>query len=94
MITHLDERVSLEQLAFRNQIYLSLFHKIFLQIYGDTPYSYLKKYKMNIAAHWLLNENMKIGDIAVSLGYNNASKFAIAFQSVYGILPKDYRKQK
>ena len=53
-----------------------------------------KKYKMNIAAHWLLNENMKIGDIAVSLGYNNASKFAIAFQSVYGILPKDYRKQK
>lgn len=94
MITHLDERVSLEQLAFRNQINLSLFHKIFLQIYGDTPYSYLKKYKMNIAAHWLLNENMKIGDIAVSLGYNNASKFAIAFQSVYGILPKDYRKQK
>lgn len=49
---------------------------------------------MNIAAHWLLNENMKIGDIAVSLGYNNASKFAIAFQSVYGVLPKDYRKQK
>ena len=48
MITHLDERVSLEQLAFRNQINLSLFHKIFLQIYGDTPYSYLKKYKMNI----------------------------------------------
>lgn len=94
MITHLDERVSLEQLAFQNQINLSLFHKIFLQIYGDTPYSYLKKYKMNIAAHWLLNENMKIGDIAVSLGYNNASKFAIAFQSVYGILPKDYRKQK
>lgn len=33
-------------------------------------------------------------DIAVSLGYNNASKFAIAFQSVYGVLPKDYRKQK
>lgn len=94
MITHLDERVSLEQLAFQNQINLSLFHKIFLQIYGDTPYSYLKKYKMNIAAHWLLNENMKIGDIAVSLGYNNASKFAIAFQSVYGVLPKDYRKQK
>lgn len=26
MITHLDERVSLEQLAFRNQINLSLFH--------------------------------------------------------------------
>lgn len=34
----------------------------------------------------------KINDIALSLGYSNASKFSIAFQSVYGILPKDYRK--
>lgn len=94
MITHLDERVSLEKLTAQYQINLSLFHKIFLQIYGAAPYTYLKKYKMNIAAHWLLNENRKIGDIAVSLGYNNASKFAAAFQSVYGVLPKDYRKQK
>lgn len=94
MITHLDEKISLEKLVKSKQISLSLFHKIFLQIFGDTPYSYLKKYKMNIASHWLLQENKKIGDIAVSLGYNNASKFAIAFQSIYGVLPKDYRKQK
>lgn len=49
---------------------------------------------MNIAASRLLDEKTKIGDIAVELGYNNASKFAKAFQSVYGELPKDYRKNK
>lgn len=67
---------------------------IFSQIYGDTPYGYLKKYKMNLAARDLLESKKKIGDIAVELGYSNASKFAKAFQSVYGELPKDYRKNK
>ena len=61
--------------------------------YGDTPYAYLKKYKMNLAAQWLSENKMKIGDIALELGYSNASKFAKAFQSVYGMLPKDYRKK-
>ena len=26
------------------------------------------------------------------MGYNNPSKFTRAFKSVYGVLPKDYRK--
>lgn len=47
---------------------------------------------MNLAAQWLSEHKMKIGDIALELGYSNASKFAKAFQSVYGVLPKDYRK--
>ncbi|MCI9370795.1 MAG: helix-turn-helix transcriptional regulator [Lachnospiraceae bacterium] len=94
MISHLEIKPSLEELTREAKINLPLFHTIFNQIYGDTPYSYLKKYKMNIAAQQLLAGKTKIGDIAVELGYNNASKFAKAFQSVYGVLPKDYRKNK
>lgn len=93
MIEHLDEKISLKQVTKECNINLSLFHKVFIQIYGDTPYAYMKKYKMNIAAGELKKTDRKINDIAVSLGYNNASKFSIAFHSVYGILPKDYRKQ-
>ena len=36
---------------------------------------------------------MKIGDIALEMGYNNPSKFSKAFKSVYGVLPKNYRKK-
>ena len=64
--------------------------KIILNI--DFSEEQLKKYKMNIASNELRNSKRKINDIALSLGYSNASKFSIAFQSVYGILPKDYRK--
>ena len=90
---HLDERIPLEQLAKEAHLSLPVFYDIFAHIYGDTPYVYLKRYKMNLAANILLNENRKIGDIALELGYSNASKFAKAFQSVYGILPKDYRNR-
>lgn len=94
MISHLEEKHSLEDLTRKYKINLSLFHMVFSQIYGDTPYSCLKKYKMNIAAGRLLDSEDKIGEIAIDLGYSNASKFAKAFQSVYGELPKDYRKNK
>ncbi len=92
LVTHLEQKVSLEKLTRNAHINLSLFHMVFAQIYGDTPYAYLKKYKMNLAAGRLLDSNQKIGDIAVEFGYSNASKLAKAFQSVYGVLPKDYRK--
>ena len=94
LISHLDEKVSLEQLAKEAHLNLSVFHLVFSHIYGDTPYAYLKKYKKKLAAQWLSEDKMKIGDIALELGYSNASKFAKAFQSVYGMLPKDYRKNK
>lgn len=94
MVQHLDEKISLKELARAAHLNLSVFHSVFSQIYGDTPYAYLKKYKMNLAAQWLKDGERKIGDIALELGYSNASKFAKAFQSVYGVLPKDYRKKK
>lgn len=94
LISCLDEKISLEQLAKEAHLSTSAFHLVFSHIYGDTPYAYLKKYKMNLAARWLSENKMKIGDIALELGYSNASKFAKAFYSVYGVLPKDYRKNR
>ncbi len=74
---------------------LSVFHLVFSHIYGDTPYAYLKKYKMNLAAQWLSEDKMKIGDIALELGYSNASKFAksvsICVWDVTKRLPKKNR---
>ena len=54
-------------------------------------YAYLKHYRMNSAAVQLRESNESINQIALSLGYSNASKFARAFRDVFGVLPKDYR---
>ena len=93
MIRETDNQVTIEQIVEKYDISIVVFYKVFMQVYGDTPYSYLKKYKMNIAAVKLSEEREKIGDIALELGYSNPSKFSKAFKSVYGVLPKDYRKK-
>lgn len=70
-----------------------MFRTIFKQIYGDTPYAYIKKYKMNKAAFLIATTDLNISDIALSLGYLNASKFTEAFKDINGVLPKDYKKE-
>ncbi len=94
LIADTQGRASVEQLAKDAHISVSAFHSIFLQVYGETPYAYLKKYKMDIAAQRLAESDDSVLDIAAELGYSNASKFAAAFRSVYGMLPKDYRRTK
>ena len=92
LIAHLDEERSLKQLVKEKNMGTTMFQRIFYHVYGDSPYAFLKKYKMGIAKKMILDGEMKIGEIAFSLGYSNASKLSAAFKDVFGILPKDYRK--
>ena len=94
LIGDLETKIPLESLIAGENISMVTFQAIFKQIYGDSPYTHLKKYKMNCAAVRLREGKESISEIAVSLGYSNASKFSKAFQDVFGLLPKDYRHQK
>lgn len=94
LIGDLETKIPLESLIAGENISMVSFQAIFKQIYGDSPYTHLKKYKMNCAAVRLREGKESISEIAVSLGYSNASKFSKAFQDVFGLLPKDYRRQK
>ena len=91
MLKDLSRSTPLEQFLRGEAISTVTFQTIFKQIYGRSPYAYLKHYRMNSAAVQLLESNESINQIALSLGYSNASKFARAFRDVFGVLPKDYR---
>jgi AraC-like DNA-binding protein len=94
LISHIDENISVEKLVTASGINLNVFYQIFMEMYGETPYAYLKRYRMNVAAVQLLTGDRRIVDIAMDLGYSNASKFAKAFYSIYGELPREYRKKR
>lgn len=64
----------------------------FKNIYGITTSLYIQKIKMEYAKSLLETTNRNILDIAVEIGYENPSKFSIAFKKYYGILPNKYRK--
>ena len=62
LVSHLDEKVSLEQLAKDAHLNLSVFHLCFLISMEIRPMPILKNTKMNLAAQWLSrtqNENWR-----------------------------------
>jgi AraC-like DNA-binding protein len=89
-----NKKISIEKIVCENGIGYSTFNKIFKNIYGESPYQYLKKIRMNLAAQKLHETELTILEIAVCVGYNNPSKFSNAFKSIFGLLPSTFRKQK
>lgn len=93
MIGDLEHRVSLKDLAVEHELSLTQLKSGFKQIYGETPYAYLRNYKMHIAARMLQQSDCKISEVALELGYQNPSKFTEAFRTVMGCKPNQYRAQ-
>lgn len=91
IVANLDKNISFQQLVKTEGLSYTIFQKLFKQIYGDSPYAYLKKYKLKTGAFYISATNKKITEIASDLGYANASKFSDAFKSIYGKTPLHYR---
>lgn len=93
LVHSLDKKISLSEVAEEHDLSLTQLKESFKEIYGISPYAYVKRYKMNVAGKELATSDKKISDIALELSYKNPSKFAEAFISVMGCTPSVYRKQ-
>ena len=90
MTRDLKMHLSLKELACEfNQTALKTHFKA---IYGLSPHAYLKKRRIEKAALLLQTTSLSIGQIALEVGYQNASKFSKAFVDIYGMPPREYRK--
>jgi AraC-like DNA-binding protein len=65
----------------------------FTGVLGNSVYAYLRSQRMSAAAQRLRETNDRIADVAASVGYENASKFAEAFRVCMGKSPSEYRQQ-
>lgn len=66
--------------------------KTFKQINGCTITEYIQQARIGQAEFLLSNTELNISQIAKTVGYSNASRFAELFQRNVGILPGEYRK--
>lgn len=89
---NLRVRITLSDLANEYQIGTSTIKKYFTQMYGQPPYSYLKRRRMEEAAFLLTTTKQSIAQIAESVGYQNTSKFSAAFRDIYALSPTEYKK--
>ena len=67
--------------------------RLFLKKTGLSPKAYIEAIKMNIAVSRLLHSELKIREIALSLGYRNQYQFSSRFKAVTGLSPKEYQKK-
>lgn len=60
---------------------------------GYTFTELIKRLRLADAVDYLLNTNLKVGEIAEQIGYNSADHFSRVFRTTYKMSPKEYRKQ-
>ena len=67
--------------------------KCFKEMYGDSVYAYIKRYRLQVAEKLLRERKLTIAEIAAQIGYLNPNKFTSAFCAEYRMPPTEYRKK-
>jgi len=86
-----DQQPTNEALAKLAKMSQSKFKKLFKQLFGESPYQYYLKMKMNKAMNLLAKKDLSVSDVGYLLGYKNLSQFSKAFKKIYNILPKEVK---
>ncbi|EOU3282306.1 helix-turn-helix transcriptional regulator [Vibrio harveyi] len=91
MEKHHSENIELNDLA--KAAFMSRFHyvRIFKQMYGVTPRSYLRDMRIK-KAKVLLKESHSITDTCFQVGYESLTTFSSVFRKSTGYSPKAFQK--
>lgn len=92
MTGDLEKHYTLNELSKRFDISLTSMKNCFKGVYGSTIYAYMRACRMNQAAVLLRQSRESIASIAGCVGYESPSKFAVAFKTIMGKSPLEYRK--
>lgn len=89
---HLSEDLSLVRLA--EQVYLnpSYLSRIYKQITGKNLSDFIDNARIKKAKELLKRENVKIHEVAKSVGYETAGSFTRFFRKVSGLSPQEYHE--
>jgi AraC family transcriptional regulator, transcriptional activator of the genes for pyochelin and ferripyochelin receptors len=65
----------------------------FRQVFGTTPFSYLRDLRLEKAQQLLQEREIQVEAVAKLVGYKSRSKFSVAFTKKFGINPKSFQLQ-
>jgi AraC-like DNA-binding protein len=65
----------------------------FKSLVGDPPLSYLTKWRMNLAAGYLGDNQLSIREVAERVGYQSQASFTNAFKRSFGVSPTEYKQR-
>ena len=86
-----DKKITLDGIAASAPVCRSKCCEIFRKHAGQTPFLYLRRYRIQKSGELLCDSERSITDIAFSCGFQNAGYFAQVFRKETGLTPKEYR---
>lgn len=66
--------------------------RLFRRYAHQTPYQFLTRLKMNLAAERLRNSEALVKQVAAQLGFSDPFHFSRAFKKIFGLSPEDFRR--
>ncbi|MFE5319747.1 response regulator [Paenibacillus sp. NPDC056579] len=90
---HLNEEVSLEEVADRIGLNPSYFSQLFKQSTQETFVQYRTRRRMEKAKKLLAQPQYRITDISGEVGYADHPHFTKTFKKYIGVLPSEYRSK-
>ncbi len=91
---NLDRKVTIRELAKHFRVSETLVKSCFKEVYGETLHVWFRHEKMLMADRTLERTSRSVMEIAGSLGFDNASKFAKVFGEDMGMPPALYRRAR
>lgn len=88
---HYDESFTLHELADMHQISASHLSNQFSFYFGIAPIEYRTKQRMQFAVFQLQNHNLRVSEIAESVGYSDVYYFSKHFKQYFGMSPSKAR---
>ena len=92
MTAHLDEKLSEAKLAAMCGLSVYAFSRAFHAAFDQTFQSYLVERRMERARELLENPNLRIADVALQTGFNDASYFSRVFRQRYSMTPSQWQR--
>lgn len=87
---HIDEDISIEDLAKVVSFSTSYSRKIFCKHLGMTPAVYIRRLKLSESAIRLRDEKCQILEVAYDMGFGSVDGYQRAFRREFGCNPKEY----
>jgi AraC-like DNA-binding protein/quercetin dioxygenase-like cupin family protein len=85
--------LTLEQLANQSGLCKGSFCRYFKKLTGESPFTYISRYRIRKSCELLLNTEMKVTQVASQCGFDNISYYNRTFMQYMKCKPSEYRKQ-
>jgi AraC-like DNA-binding protein len=89
---HFQRLKTLRQIALECHLDSAYLCRLFQRYDHQSPYHFLMRLKMNLAAEWLQQPGALVKQVAERAGFSDQFHFSRAFKSVFAVAPDKFRR--